>query len=270
MALLWAGPAVSLLSRSIKSRQLPRLLVLGGTGEAIKFVGRASDRFGGRLSIIVSLAGKTRNPAKFPCEVRRGGFGGVSGLADWIADNGVNFVVDATHPFAVVISENARLACEKKRIQRLVLGSSQWIPHANDRWFHASDAYDAARLVPKLGRRPFLSVGSRDIDCFTGLETMKVVIRLIDEPNEPLPLKNYELVKGRGPFELEAEKCLLKEYEIDVIVAKNSGGSATYAKILAARLATIPVIMIERPPPVVGEYVECIDQVVSWIEQRLN
>ena len=83
-------------------------------------------------------------------------------------------------------------------------------------------------------------------------------------------MKNCEIIQDRGPFDLEAERRLLARYEIDVLVAKNSGGNATYAKIAAAREAKIPVIMISRPPPVSGERVECIERVVSWIEQRLK
>ena len=247
-----------------------RLLVLGGTGEATQLVGLAADRLGDRLEITTSLAGRTRHPAPLPCTVRIGGFGGASGLAQWIAENQVDFVIDATHPFAAIMSENVRLACETAGIMRLVLGRPQWMPREGDRWLPVSDAGAAARLVPKTGQRPFLTVGERELANFAGLDSMRVVVRLIDLPANPLPFPNCEIIRGRGPFTLAAERRLLAQHEIDVIVAKNSGGSATYAKIAAARGAQIPVIMIERPPPVVGERVENPEHAVTWIEEHLK
>ena len=247
-----------------------RLLVLGGTGEAMQLVGMAADRFGDRLEITTSLAGRTRHPAPLPCAVRIGGFGGASGLARWIVENQVDLVIDATHPFSATMSENVRLACETVGVVRLVLGRPQWMPVAGDRWLPVSDAGAAARLVLKVGQRPFLTMGERELASFAGLGSMRVVVRLIDRPVNPLPFQNCEIIRGRGPFTLVAERRLLAQHEIDVIVAKNSGGSATYAKIAAARRAQIPVIMINRPPPVAGERVEISEHAVSWIEKRLK
>jgi precorrin-6A/cobalt-precorrin-6A reductase len=257
-------------TRSSSIRASRRLLVIGGTGDAAKLVRLAAERFGDRLEITTSLAGRTCAPAPLPGAVRIGGFGGASGLARWIIENDVEFVIDATHPFAAVISENTRTACASAGATRLVLGRAQWTAEPGDRWLPVSDADAAARLLPKVGHRPFLTVGGRDISSFSVLGSVHIVVRLIDEPPEPLPLVSYALVRGRGPFEREPEQKLLKQYAIDVVVTKNSGGQATYAKIEAARYARIPVIMIERPPAVEGERVEHPKDALSWIEERLK
>ena len=258
------------VARSHGMRHRRRLLVIGGTGDAAKLVRLAANKFGDRLEITTSLAGRTRSPERLPGEVRIGGFGGASGLANWIVEKGVELVIDATHPFAAAMSENARTACQATGARRLVLGREQWTAQTGDRWHPVKDGVAAARLVPKIGQRPFLTVGGGDVSCFSVLGSMRVVVRVIDKPSEPLPLANYELVQGRGPFELAQEERLLKKYEIDVVVAKNSGGRATYAKIEAARNAQIPVIMIKRPPAVMGERVEHLRCAVSWIEERLK
>ncbi|MGO6684016.1 precorrin-6A/cobalt-precorrin-6A reductase, partial [Rhizobium leguminosarum] len=57
---------------------------------------------------------------------------------------------------------------------------------------------------------------------------------------------NVDYVLERGPLTLESECDLLRKHDIDVIVAKNSGGAATYAKIEAACLLGIEVIMVAR------------------------
>jgi precorrin-6A/cobalt-precorrin-6A reductase len=55
------------------------------------------------------------------------------------------------------------------------------------------------------------------------------------------------LLLDRGPFDLDAERVLLTARRIDCIVCKNSGGSASAAKLGAARELGIPVVMRERP-----------------------
>ena len=263
-------PTHSPVTQAVETGTGRRLLVLGGTGEATRFVTLATDRFGECLQITTSLAGRTRHPAPLPCAVRIGGFGGAAGLAQWISENRIDLVVDATHPFSSIMSENVRSACETTGKARLVLGRAPWTPSDGDRWYPVSDADAASQLVPEVGRRPFLTVGERDLACFAALGSIRVVVRLIDLPDRPLPIQNCTVIRGRGPFTLDAERRLLAQHEIDVVVAKNSGGSATYAKISAARDSKIPVIMIKRPSQTAGERVETPEHAVSWIEKRLR
>ena len=58
---------------------------------------------------------------------------------------------------------------------------------------------------------------------------------------------DLRLLQARGPFDREAELRLLTDERIEVMVSKNSGGDATYAKIEAARALGLPVVMIARP-----------------------
>ncbi len=73
----------------------------------------------------------------------------------------------------------------------------------------------------------------------------------------------------RGPFSLESERSLLQEYQIGAIVSKNSGGEATYAKIIAARELGLPVVMVQRPPEPAGEKVADVKSVMAWLEKKL-
>ena len=65
-------------------------------------------------------------------------------------------------------------------------------------------------------------------------------MRMVDPPIPGIPAPPGTLVLERGPFTLEDERELLKTYVIGVIVSKNSGGDATYAKIRAARELALP------------------------------
>src|SRR5205814_126970 len=74
------------------------------------------------------------------------------------------------------------------------------------------------------------------------------LIRCIDPPSGPLPA-GHQVVLDRGPFALDAEIELLRAHGVDVVVSKNSGGQAAYAKIAAARALGLPAVMVRRPPP---------------------
>ena len=86
------------------------LLILGGTGEAVSLMAAISQQFGNQLRIIYSLAGCTKKPAHGGGEIRIGGFGGIKGLQQFLYLEKVNYLIDATHPFAQNISANALFA----------------------------------------------------------------------------------------------------------------------------------------------------------------
>jgi len=236
---------------------------------AARLAAAAQDRFGGRLDVTTSLAGRTRAPATVAGSVRVGGFGGISGLSGWLETNRADMVVDATHPFAAAISANARHACAAAAVPRLILARQPWAAVAGDDWRSAADLDAAAAILPDLGERVFLSVGSNGLRAFTGIDRIHLVVRTIDPPREALPLADYTLVLGRGPFDETSELRLLQGQRIDAVVSRNSGGSQTYAKIGAARRLGLPVVMIAPPPLEAGPRVEALEGALQWIAKKV-
>jgi precorrin-6A/cobalt-precorrin-6A reductase len=92
----------------------------------------------------------------------------------------------------------------------------------------------------------FLSIGRQELGAFSNCGDAWFLVRAIDEPNEKLPAKS-KLILKRGPFHLNDELQMLRSESISLIVSKNSGGTATYSKIQAARALQIPIVMIDRP-----------------------
>lgn len=243
-----------------------RLLILGGTAEAAALAHRLARH--SELAVTTSLAGRTRDPVSLPGAVRVGGFGGTAGLAGYLARHRVDLVIDATHPFAARISANAVAACAAQGVPRLVLTRPAWRPQRSDRWIGVPDAGAARVALPALGRRAFLSIGRQELAAFAEMPEMRFLVRLIDAPDDDLPLANYDLVLGRGPFATGDEVALLSDYGIAAVVTKNSGGVATYGKIEAARRLGLPVLMIERPPPPPGEQADAVEAAVAWVEAQ--
>ncbi len=246
----------------------PRLLILGGTREAAELAALAEA--GGAAEVVSSLAGRTARPAKLAGAVRTGGCGGAAGLARSLEAEAIDLVVDAPHPFAAAISAHAARACAAAGVPRLAVLRPPWPKLAGDRWIEVDDAGRAAAALPPLGSRFFLTLGSRELAPFAHLDEAWFLVRLIDPPGRPLPLPRHQVVLGRGPFGIAAERRLLDQHRIAALIAKASGGEATYAKIRAAREAGLPVVMIRRPPPPEGERVASPGEAMAWIAARLE
>jgi precorrin-6A/cobalt-precorrin-6A reductase len=236
------------------------VLILGGTAEAAALARGLSG-----VGVITSLAGRTRSPAALPGEVRVGGFGGADGLAVYLKERGITAVVDATHPFAATISRHAEAACRQRPTARLMLARPAWEMRPGDRWIEVDDMAAAVGAIPE-GARVFLTVGRQELAPFAVRTDVWMLARVIDPPDEPLP--GITFVKGRGPFDLAAERGLLVEHGITMIVAKNSGGEASYPKLIAARELNIPVIMVRRPAPPPGDSVGTVEEALEWLKRR--
>jgi len=243
------------------------LLILGGTGEAAALAHGALAFFGDGMRVTTALAGRTQRPGPIPGQVRIGGFGGPTGLAAYMMGQGVDRLIDATHPFAAEISRAGRLAAGRTGIPRLTLRRPNWQRHPLDRWIEVDSLEAAALLVGRLGRRAWLTVGANSITPFASATGVRFLVRMIDPPREPLPLKFCQVIVGRGPFSLVEERHLLERHGIDVVVCKASGGAATEAKLIAARELSLPVIMVRRPPAEPGPSVETIDAALDWLDE---
>ena len=246
-----------------------RLLILGGTTEAASLARIAVDGLSGRLDIVSSLAGRTEPSPALAGAVRSGGFGGADGLADFLEAARIDLVVDATHPFAAVISAHARTACERRGVPRLMVVRPPWRPEPDDRWTEVTDGDAAAALLPSVARRAFLTVGTHSLSPFAGLADLWFLVRVMTPPEEPLPLTHCEVVIERPPFTVEHEQALMAGHQVDVLVTKQSGGTAGAAKLAAARRLGLPVVLVARPPQEPGEAVETADQAFDWLSDRV-
>jgi precorrin-6A/cobalt-precorrin-6A reductase len=244
-----------------------RVLILGGTGEALRLAEHLSQR--SDLTVISSLAGRVDQPRVSAGEVRIGGFGGVYGLTEYLATHRIDIVIDATHPFAVNISSHAELACRRGNIPLIALERPAWRSQQGDRWDQVPNIESAALLVDELENRVFLSIGRQELAAFSECSKAWFLIRTIDKPTVPLPQRS-RLILSRGPFQLGGERLLLRQEAITHIVSKNSGGTATQSKIEAARELGIEVIMVERPAVARSNPCTTVDHVYSRLEQLLR
>lgn len=220
------------------------ILILGGTREAAQLAKELVATHPG-ARIVTSLAGRTKEPAPLAGEVRTGGFGGVDGLARYLVENTVTRLIDATHPFARQISANALEASRVSGVPLEIRTRKPWTRQPGDTWIEVETLEQARDAIPPRAR-VLLALGSQHIGLFASRDDVHFVVRMIDRPDTPLDLPDHALVLGRPGDTAAVETMLLIAHSITHIVCRNSGGTAAYAKIEAARELGLPVIMVGR------------------------
>lgn len=242
-----------------------RVLILGGTGEAAALARALAGN--GWADPILSLAGLTEAAPVEGVVMRSGGFGGTEGLAAYICATRVAAVVDATHPFAARISENAARACAAAAVPRFRVQRAAWELRPGDRWHAVGSLAEGLAWLEPRARRVFATLGRRALPELARAEGFTFVVRGIARP-EAVPA-NVVWISARPPFPVEAEVALLKRHQVEALFVQASGGEVTYAKIAAARELGLPVAMLTRPQPPEGA-AGSVPEALSWLGRVLG
>jgi len=245
------------------------ILILGGTREALNLAAALNRDY----RVITSLAGRTKSPKKPAGELRVGGFGGAKALGEYLVSENIDTIVDATHPFAAVISRNAAEAAALANIPRIMLQRPSWQAGADDNWEEFPDL-QAAAVSLKSNTRCFLTIGRQELGAFKARDDVWFLVRMIDAPTTPLSLASHEVITGLPQAGVTDEKTLMQTHKIDTLITKNSGGTLSAAKLQAARELGLRVMMIQRPQVPPGDVVETVAAVAAVIQklsgQRLD
>lgn len=247
-----------------------KLLLLGGTTEASALARHLAAHWqdpGAGRQAVFSYAGRTARPASQPLPCRIGGFGGASGLVDYLRAEAITHVVDATHPFAAQMSRNALAACGDAGVPIVSFERSPWHAQAGDCWTHVPDMEAAVATLPESGERVFLAIGKQNLARFAIKPDNHYLLRLVDAPEAALPLPNATVEIARGPFDVAADMALMRRHQISHVVAKNAGGTGAKAKLAAARALGLPVILIDRPVLQNRQVCASVAEVMDWLPQ---
>ena len=217
---------------------MKRILLLGGVTEALAIARTLGPQH------VYSLAGVGRVPTDLTCEVRVGGYGGAEGLAQYIREQRIDLLLDATHPYAAQISHNATLAAATSGIPCWALRRPAWVAQTGDDWrevAHWSELIEA--LAPF--RRPLFTLGREPLEHLHEIPPEQFwTLRALDiYPGNV----RCEVIGARGPFLIDDERRLFAQRRIDVLISKNSGSSATDPKLEVARERGVPVLILKRP-----------------------
>lgn len=221
---------------------MTKFLILGGTGEANQ-LSRALQPCAEK--VIYSYAGRTEFPLQLPVPMRKGGFGGVEGLVEFIHKQGISHIIDVTHPFAEQMSQNAYHAAMRAQIPLIRFERPAWERRQN--WIRVQSLHEAREIILQNGYKTvFLATGRQSLPVFAQMPEIHFVTRIIDKaPSDQAGLSHATILAGRENFAFDNERALFEFYKIEAIISKNSGGKAQ-AKLDAADALALPVIMVER------------------------
>ena len=239
-----------------------KTLIMGGTSDALSI---AQSLIAAQNNVTYSIAGIVRQPV-LNCRVLSGGFRvqktptgvqhfdtGAEGLQWHLEGDGYDLIIDATHPYALQISNNIMTASKQAgvpvwRYLRPAWSKADWATPEQTHWREFSSLDEIiAQLKPY--QSPFFTVG-REVFAKTDLREPGQHWLVRSAGIETAITNNTHKItelKAVGPFKLEDELALFKAHGVDVLISKNSGGEAVAAKIEAARQLDIPVFLLARP-----------------------
>ena len=222
-----------------------KLLILGGTSDAITLCKRALAHY----DVIYSLKGQVRQP-QLSCEIHSGGFGGVEGMVEFLQQQHIDCLLDATHPYAVNISNHAKLAAKHCALPCFHYLRPAWQQQENDRWIFFQDMAELTALLDeneKSNARLFFTLGQLSADFISQKNPQQHYIIRSAIASNSKQTDTLQWIKNIGPFALDDERKLFKRYQIEALISKNSGGDSVAAKIQIARENKLPVYLLERP-----------------------
>ncbi len=232
-----------------------KILILGGTREAVDAADML-DEMG--HAVTTSLSGATKNPVRPKGKFNTGGFGGPDGLSTYLETNDIDYLIDATHPFAARMSAGAVISAQKSKVPLVRLIRPPFVEPTGANWWHVDSKKQAAEKLPS-GSTVFLTIGRLELAPFIARNDVRFLLRSIEKPSQDLP-PNFTSIQNRPPFTRAEEISLLKRQSITHLVSKNSGGEQTNAKLEAAFMLRVQVLMISRPPlPPIRE-VQTVDE----------
>lgn len=174
------------------------------------------------------------------------------GMAALLAAGQFDYAVDATHPYAPLVSANLKAATGEAGVSCLRLVRED--VSDDEGWLHAPDAKTAAEMLLGMEGNILLTTGSKELDCYAvpGLRerVFPRVLPTLDSLSRCLELgfSPAHIICMQGPFSRALNAAMAEQLDIKVMVTKASGGTGGFwDKAAAARDAGAALLVIDRP-----------------------
>ncbi len=199
-------------------------------------------------------------------------------MATIMTEQGYRLVVDASHPFAEEASKNAMAAAEQANIPYIRY------ERAHEHYSHplitvVKDYEEAAHLAAEKRGVIMLTTGSKTLATFTkvlhGLENTRVIARMLPrldnmEKCEALGVAQRDIVAIQGPFSKELNEALFRQYDVTLMITKESGKVGSVDEKLEAALACgIETLLIARPNIKYGQQYSTFTEVLQAVQHTL-
>jgi precorrin-6A/cobalt-precorrin-6A reductase len=158
--------------------------------------------------------------------------------------------------------------CNELNIKHLLINRPEWKPEKSDNWHYINNFIDLDDIIPAKAN-VFVGTGKNTLNQYHNMSGRKLLCRVIDKPEIRFPFESGRYLIGQPPFSIQEEIALFEKYNIDWIVAKNSGGSGGFSKILAARMLNIPVVLLNRPRLPSSYKAKNVDEAFQWLRKLI-
>ncbi len=195
-------------------------------------------------------------------------------IAAFIREKGAELVIDATHPYAAVVSENVAAACEREQADyvRLIRGSSA---ESVDQAVLVGSVDEAVEYLKKTEGNILATTGSKELFKYTqipGFEK-RVFARVLSTGEvaaacEKLGFVGKNLICMQGPFSEELNIAMLHQFDCKYLVTKETGKAGGFEeKLHAAKAAGATLVLVGRPPEQKGY---SYDEVLEMMRIRFH
>lgn len=240
-----------------------KLLLIAGTREAQDLALWLSKM--PKFDVLATVHGDARLPRDLPVKTRFGPFQNESHFESLVSKSGFHALIDASHPFATDITEQALAISQRQNLGFMQFERKEWTATPEDRWITVKTEHDVKKHLSGC-RKIMTFTGRSSIDKFMNIENIYIYNRILQAEGSAFPLSNGEHLYGQPPFSVEQEIALFQRLDIDAIVLRNVGGKNGFSKLAAARALGLLVIMIERPKLKTPPPLRSLSEAQHWIE----
>lgn len=249
------------------------ILVLSGTEEGKEIVRRLHEEGLPLLTTVATEYGRKIFEQMGLEAVCLQGRLDANGFSRLIREKGIDTVVDATHPYAIEVSQNAMDACKKTNVRYLRFEREEIPIPAHPLIHRVNTMTEAVDKSKSLGKKIFLTTGISSVAKFISLKDKKeLYVRILPVPEHialclDMGIPPTHIIAMHGPFSEDLNRAMFKQYQINTMVTKDSGEvGGVLEKVHAALKEGIDTIMIERPRLAFPQKYSSIDEVVNTVK----
>ena len=249
------------------------ILLFGGTTEGRELAAYFCEKKHPTILCVATEYGREALGDLVQCEsldVRVGRLG-EDAIEELIVKEQVALVVDATHPYAEVVTEFLTRACARQNVRRIrCLRPVSQEPESGV--VRAATTQDAVDWLSLCGESVLLTTGSKELEAFSRIPNFseRVYARVLPavasiEACLAVGLSGRHIIAMQGPFGADTNRSQLEEFGCQILVTKDTGERGGFPQKLegAARAGAITLV-IDRPGQEVGLSVE---EVKAWYEE---
>ena len=200
----------------------------------------------------------------------------IEDMVDIIKENKIDKVIDATHPYAVEVSTNAIKACEFSNIKYIRFERESLINQIDyENKYIVETIEEACDVANKIGNNIFIGTGSKNLGIYKELiKNKNLMARVLPTSEVLISCENLgfnadNIIAMKGPFTQEMNESTYKQYNIDLVITKESGAAGGFLeKVNACKTLNIPVVIMKRKemnyPNTIGTVERLVDLVKTY------